>query len=58
MNSRKASAPAAVNASLIALVIVLAVLLYVFGASMSGESNRLSQTVRGAIVFDTREVAN
>ncbi|MBX4953902.1 hypothetical protein [Rhizobium lentis] len=43
------------NASVIALVIVLAGLLYVFGAAMSGDSG-LTESVRGAEIFDTRNL--
>ncbi|MBX4871255.1 MULTISPECIES: hypothetical protein [Rhizobium] len=44
------------NASVIALVIVLAGLLYVFGAAMSGDNLRLTESIRGAEVFDTRNL--
>ncbi|ANL27596.1 hypothetical protein AMC90_CH01758 [Rhizobium phaseoli] len=44
------------NVSVIALVIVLAGLLYVFGAAMSGDSIKLTESVRGAEVFDTRNL--
>ncbi|MBX4927300.1 hypothetical protein [Rhizobium binae] len=44
------------NVSVIALVVVLAGLLYVFGAAMSGDSLRLTESVRGAEVFDTRNL--
>ncbi|MGO6851774.1 hypothetical protein ACCS68_15390 [Rhizobium beringeri] len=46
----------ACNASVVALVIVLAALLYVFGAAISGDSLRLTQSVTGAEVFDTRNL--
>ncbi|WP_280950429.1 hypothetical protein [Rhizobium sp. R635] len=42
--------------SVIALLIVLAGLLYVFGAAMSGDTTQLTESVRGAEVFDTRNV--
>lgn len=44
----------ACSASVFALVIVLAALLYVFGAAMSGDSLRLTQSIAGAEIFDTR----
>ncbi|MBX4907174.1 MULTISPECIES: hypothetical protein [Rhizobium] len=44
------------NISVIALVIVLAGLLYVFGAAMSGDSLQLTESIRGAEVFDTRNL--
>ncbi|ARO29811.1 MULTISPECIES: hypothetical protein [Rhizobium] len=44
------------NVSVIALVIVLAGLLYVFGAAMSGDSLQLTESIRGAEVFDTRNL--
>ncbi|MBX4993184.1 hypothetical protein ABID08_006604 [Rhizobium binae] len=44
------------NVTVIALVVVLAGLLYVFGAAMSGDSLRLTESVRGAEVFDTRNL--
>ncbi|SCB57001.1 hypothetical protein GA0061105_101844 [Rhizobium aethiopicum] len=44
------------NASVVALVIVLAGLLYVFGAAMSGDNLRLTESIRGAEVFDTRNL--
>ncbi|ANL33863.1 MULTISPECIES: hypothetical protein [Rhizobium] len=44
------------NVSVIALVVVLAGLLYVFGAAMSGDSIKLTESVRGAEVFDTRNL--
>ncbi|MBY3516708.1 hypothetical protein HFN76_31660 [Rhizobium laguerreae] len=43
----------ACNASVFALVVVLAALLYVFGAAMSGDTVGLTQSIRGAEVFDT-----
>ncbi|WP_168274278.1 hypothetical protein [Rhizobium leguminosarum] len=46
----------ACNASVFALVIVLAALLYVFGAAMSGDTVGLTQSIRGAEVFDTRNL--
>ncbi|QKK28698.1 hypothetical protein FE844_003520 [Rhizobium indicum] len=46
----------ACNASVFALVIVLAALLYIFGAAMSGDTAGLTQSVTGAEVFDTRNV--
>ncbi|MBY5351218.1 hypothetical protein [Rhizobium leguminosarum] len=46
----------ACNVSVFALVIVLAALLYVFGAAMSGDTVGLTQSIRGAEVFDTRSV--
>ncbi|MGR9245738.1 hypothetical protein [Rhizobium leguminosarum] len=46
----------ACNASVFALVIVLAALLYIFGAAMSGDTVALTQSVTGAEVFDTRNV--
>ena len=44
------------SVSVIALVVILAGLLYVFGAAMSGDSLRLTESVRGAEVFDTRNL--
>ncbi|WP_190233643.1 hypothetical protein [Rhizobium sp. R339] len=44
------------SASVIALVIVLAALLYVFGAAMSGDTGQLTESVKGADVFDTRNI--
>ncbi|MBB3163767.1 hypothetical protein HFO55_10775 [Rhizobium leguminosarum] len=46
----------ACNASVFALVVVLAALLYVFGAAMSGDTVGLTQSIRGAEVFDTRNL--
>ncbi|WP_204341591.1 hypothetical protein [Rhizobium ruizarguesonis] len=46
----------ACNASVFALVIVLAALLYVFGAAISGDSLGLTQSIRDAEVFDTRNL--
>ncbi|MBA1346190.1 hypothetical protein [Rhizobium sp. WYCCWR 11146] len=46
----------ACNASVFALVIVLAALLYIFGAAMSGDTAGLTQSVTGAEVFDSRNV--
>lgn len=46
----------ACNASVFALVIILAALLYVFGAAMSGDTVGLTQSIRGAEVFDTRNL--
>ncbi|MGO7202819.1 hypothetical protein ACCT30_16175 [Rhizobium ruizarguesonis] len=46
----------ACNASVFALVIVLAALLYVFGVAISGDSLGLTQSIRGAEVFDTRNL--
>ncbi|MBY3228784.1 hypothetical protein [Rhizobium laguerreae] len=46
----------ACNASVFALVVVLAALLYVFGAAMSGDTVGLTQSIRGADVFDTRNL--
>lgn len=46
----------ACNASVFALVVVLAALLDVFGAAMSGDSLRLPQSIAGAEIFDTRNV--
>lgn len=44
------------SVSVIALVIVLAALLYVFGAAMSGDTDRLTESVKGADIFDTRNI--
>ncbi|MBB4478723.1 MULTISPECIES: hypothetical protein [Rhizobium] len=44
------------NVSVIALVVVLAGLLYAFGAAMSGDGFRLTESIRGAEVFDTRNL--
>ncbi|WP_172601160.1 hypothetical protein [Rhizobium leguminosarum] len=46
----------ACNLCVIALVVVLAGLLYVFGAAMSGDTLQLSESIRGAEIFDTRDV--
>ncbi|WP_186806501.1 hypothetical protein [Rhizobium leguminosarum] len=46
----------ACNASVFALVVVLAALLYVFGAAMSGDTVGLTESIRGAEVFDTRNL--
>ena len=46
------------NASLFALLVVLAALLYAFGLAMSGDSTGLTETVRGADVVDTRDTPN
>ncbi|WP_204330464.1 hypothetical protein [Rhizobium phaseoli] len=46
----------ACNMSVIALVVVLAALLYVFGAAMSGDSLQLTKSIRGAEIFDTRDL--
>jgi hypothetical protein len=42
--------------SVIALVVILAGLLYVFGAAMSGDGLPLTESIRGAEVFDTRNL--
>ncbi|MBB2753329.1 UNVERIFIED_ORG: hypothetical protein GGI57_004039 [Rhizobium aethiopicum] len=44
------------NVCVIALVVVLAGLLYVFGAAMSGDTLQLTKSIRGAEIFDTRDV--
>jgi hypothetical protein len=44
------------NASVVALVIVLAGLLYMFGAAMSGDGLPLTESIRGAEIFDTRDL--
>ncbi|MBY5705663.1 hypothetical protein HFO38_23585 [Rhizobium leguminosarum] len=54
--SHRARVNDACNASVFALVIVLAALLYVFGAAMSGDTVGLTQSIRGAEVFDTRNL--
>ena len=58
MSSKKASdtIPFAVNASVLALVILLAGMLYLLGVAMSGDTKQLSESVRGAIVIDTRDL--
>ncbi|RDJ06828.1 hypothetical protein [Rhizobium grahamii] len=50
------SSPAFLNASVLALVAVLAMMLYVFGVVMSGDTTQLTGSVRGADVIDTRDV--
>jgi hypothetical protein len=42
------------NASLLALVIFLAVMLYVFGTAMSGDTDELTASIRGADVVQSR----
>lgn len=54
--SNKSHVNEAWSVSVIALVVVLAGLLYVFGAAMSGDSVPLTESVRGAEVFDTRNL--
>ncbi|AHG45032.1 membrane protein [Rhizobium leguminosarum bv. trifolii CB782] len=46
----------ACNLSVIALVVVLAALLYIFGAAMSGDTLQLTKSIRGAEIFDTRDL--
>ncbi|WHO71829.1 hypothetical protein [Rhizobium sp. BT03] len=46
----------ACNLCVIALVAILAGLLYVFGAAMSGDTLQLTKSIRGAEIFDTRDV--
>jgi hypothetical protein len=46
------------NASVLALVVVLAAMLYVFGIAMSGGTTQLTESVRGADVIDTRDTPN
>lgn len=52
--SNRPKADEAWNVSVIALLVVLAGLLYVFGAAMSGDTPQLTESIRGAEVFDTR----
>ena len=54
--SNRSKADEAWTVSVIALLIVLAGLLYVFGAAMSGDTTQLTESIRGAEVFDTRNV--
>ncbi|QWW70380.1 hypothetical protein [Rhizobium sp. WYJ-E13] len=42
------------NASLLALVIFLAAMLYVFGMAMSGEPSQLTTTVQGTDLIEVR----
>ncbi|MDR6666599.1 hypothetical protein [Rhizobium sp. 1399] len=42
------------NASLLALVIFLAAMLYVFGTAMSGDTDQLTASVPGADVIQAR----
>ena len=42
------------NASLLALVIFLAVMLYVFGAAMSGDTDQLTASIPGADMIEVR----
>lgn len=42
------------NASLLALVIFLAAMLYVFGTAMSGDTDQLTASVRGADTIEAR----
>lgn len=44
------------NASVLALVIVLAAMLYVFGIAMSGDTTELTASVHGADIMDTRDI--
>ncbi|ARM88037.1 hypothetical protein RHEC894_CH01723 [Rhizobium sp. CIAT894] len=46
----------ACNVCVIALVAVLAALLYVFGAAMSGDTLQLTKSIRGSEIFDTRDL--
>ncbi|WP_164736363.1 hypothetical protein [Rhizobium vallis] len=54
--SNKSKVDDAWNASVIALVIILAGLLYMFGAAMSGDRLQLTESIKGAEIFDTRDV--
>jgi len=49
--------PVVIDLTVIALVVFLAALLYVFGTQLSGDTN-LSDSVRGAAIFDTRSTPN
>jgi len=42
------------NASLLALVIFLAAVLYVFGTAMSGDTGQLTASVAGADLIEAR----
>ena len=42
------------NASLLALVIFLAVMLYVFGTAMSGNTDQLTASIPGADMIEAR----
>lgn len=42
------------NASLLALVIFLAVMLYVFGTVMSGDTDQLTASIPGADMIEVR----
>lgn len=42
------------NASLLALVIFLAVMLYVFGTAMSGDTDQLTASIPGADMIEAR----
>ena len=46
--------PIAMDLTVVALVAFLAAMLYVFGSQMSGATTRLTDSVHGAVVFDTR----
>ncbi|CAN7259881.1 MAG: hypothetical protein AAAB20_01525 [Rhizobium sp.] len=46
--------PIAMDLTVVALVAFLAAMLYVFGSQMSGGTTRLTDSVHGAVVFDTR----
>ncbi|MBW9118101.1 hypothetical protein JNB88_31295 [Rhizobium cauense] len=50
--------PVAMDLSVVALVVVLAALLYIFGATLSGDTQHLTDSVRGASIFDTRTTPN
>ncbi|WP_179869729.1 hypothetical protein [Rhizobium chutanense] len=54
--SNRSRVNGACNLCVIALVVVLAALLYVFGAAMSGDTLQLTKSIRGAEIFDTRDL--
>ncbi len=46
--------PIVVDLSVVALVAVLAAMLYLFGIQLSGQPTSLTNSVRDAAIFDTR----
>ncbi|WP_337266171.1 hypothetical protein [Oryzifoliimicrobium ureilyticus] len=50
------SLPVAWNASLLALIVFLAAMLYIFGTAFSGETPSLTRSVQGANIIDSRDV--
>lgn len=51
-NKEPLTASGAWNASLLALVVFLAAMLYVFGTAMSGDTTGLTASIKGARIID------